>query len=347
MPKTVKLPKIFVADDDRNVTKLLESVLSSFGYAVLTVHNGKDALDQIDNTVDVVLLDVMMPGMDGFQVLTKLKSSPSTSHIPVVMITSLTDRDSKVRGKQLGADDFINKPIDNFELIARVGNLRQVKEYHDLLRNHNKQLEEEVRNRMLEIKESNLETIQRLAASAEFRDGNTGSHIERIGEYSRIIAQKLNLPTVEIENIYYASPMHDIGKIGIPDEILLKPGKLTDKEYEVMKTHTTIGAKILSGSKSPLVRTAEQIALSHHEKFNGKGYPNGLKGEETPMSARIVAVADVFDALTTDRAYKSEYSSEKSVEIIKEEKGKHFDPEITEAFLDCLDEIESVKKHYK
>jgi len=246
-----------------------------------------------------------------------------------------------------GADDFINKPIDNFELIARVGNLRQVKEYHDLLRNHNKQLEEEVRNRMLEIKESNLETIQRLAASAEFRDGNTGSHIERIGEYSRIIAQKLNLPTVEIENIYYASPMHDIGKIGIPDEILLKPGKLTDKEYEVMKTHTTIGAKILSGSKSPLVRTAEQIALSHHEKFNGKGYPNGLKGEETPMSARIVAVADVFDALTTDRAYKSEYSSEKSVEIIKEEKGKHFDPEITEAFLDCLDEIESVKKHYK
>ena len=195
-----------------------------------------------------------------------------------------------------------------------------------------------------ELEEAYLDTIHRLVIAAEYKDENTGDHIIRMSRYSALIAKKLGLPDQEVQNILYAAPMHDIGKIGIPDSILVRPGKLTDEEFAIMKTHSIIGAKILSNSKAPILRLAEEIALSHHEKWNGKGYPRGLAGDEIPLSGRIVSLADVFDALTSKRPYKEPFPADKAIEIIKKERGEHFDPQIVDVFLANIDEILKIKQ---
>ncbi|MCX5667467.1 MAG: HD domain-containing protein, partial [Candidatus Omnitrophica bacterium] len=255
---------------------------------------------------------------------------------------------------EAGCDDFISKPVDSSELLARVRSLLKVKAYNDHMRNYEQELETEVVRRTKElntalvmIEETALETINRLAAAAECRDQYTGSHILRMSRYAEAIAKKMGLDSGFVKSLLYAASMHDIGKIGIPDKILMKSGKLNNKEWEIMQQHTVIGAKILNGSKQDYMKLAEEIALTHHEKWNGTGYPQGLKGKHIPISGRIVAVADVFDALISERPYKPSSSSREAFTIIKNERGTHFDPDIIDAFIAIKQEVLAIVEQYK
>lgn len=338
---------ILVVDDEEYIQQLLQAVLSKEGYDVTIAGRGDEALKLIEgNTYDLIVLDVMMPGVDGLEVLKQIKSEERLKFIPVIIMTALMDRDVRYRALDLGADEFLNKPIDIYELRARVRTLLSVKEYHDFLSNLADMLKAEVDKKTKELREAQLETVRRLGRAAEFRDDETGNHILRMSTYCAIVAKRLSLSDEEAEMILYASPMHDVGKIGIPDRILLKPGKLDPGEWEIMKRHTVWGAEILSGSKSQLLETARIIALTHHEKWDGSGYPNGLSGEEIPIFGRICAIADVFDALTSERIYKPAYSNEEAFAIIMEGKGKHFDPQVVDAFFASLDEILEVQRKY-
>ncbi len=344
-----------VVDDDERVRKLLEAFLIPMGYQVISAANGEEALKKIaEEYPDLVLLDVMMPGMDGFEVLKELKSNEKTRLIPVVMVTALDDLSARVKALELGADDFLTKPVEVTELRARVKSLLKVKAYHDYMINYQKELEKEVERRTRQlrkafqrIKVASLETIHRLSRAAEYRDEETGAHIQRMSYYASAVARKLGLSENTVETILYASPMHDIGKIGIPDHILLKPGKLNPEEWEIMKQHTVIGGKILEGSTSGFIKLAEVIALTHHEKWDGTGYPKGLKGREIPLAGRITAIADVFDALTSSRPYrKKPFSPSEAFKMIEEAKGTHFDPRVVEAFLSLQEEILSIREKF-
>lgn len=345
MPSEKK--RILVVDDEEYIQQLLQTVLSKEGYEVSVAGDGDEALRLIEqDAYDLVVLDIMMPGTDGLEVLRQVKSSERLKFTPVIIMTALMDRDVRYRALDLGADEFLNKPIDIYELRARVRTLLSVKEYHDFLANLANMLKAEVDKKTKELREAQLETVRRLGRAAEFRDDETGNHIIRMSMYCAIVARRLGLSDEEVEMILYASPMHDVGKIGIPDKILLKPGKLDPDEWEIMKKHTLWGAEILSGAKSQLLETARVIALTHHEKWDGSGYPYGLSGEEIPLFGRICAIADVFDALTSERVYKPAYPNEKAFSIIAEEKGKHFDPQVVDAFFASLYEILEVQaKH--
>ncbi|MCD6142374.1 HD domain-containing protein, partial [Candidatus Bipolaricaulota bacterium] len=271
-----------------------------------------------------------------------------------VMVTALHDVEDRVKALEAGADDFLTKPVDKTVLRARVQSLLKVKAYNDHMRNYQQELEAEVAKRTEElqqafekVKESSLETIYRLARAAEYKDEDTGTHIMRMSHYAATVARELGLPEDEAESILYAAPMHDVGKIGIPDRILLKPGKLDPDEWKVMKQHTLIGGKILSGSEAGFIKLAEVIALTHHEKWDGSGYPNGLTGEDIPIAGRITAIADVFDALTSKRPYKEPFPLEKSFSIIREGRGTHFDPAVVDAFFAVTDEILAIKERFK
>lgn len=348
-------PKILVVDDMKNNLNIMQEFLLPLGYEVILANSGKEALKKVkEHSFNVILLDIMMPEMDGYEVARLLKDDEETKIIPIVMITALKDVDDRVRALEAGADDFLNKPFEGTELKARVQSLLKVNAYHKHLRDYRKQLEIEVQKKTKElkeafekIKESSLETIHRLTFAAEYKDDGTGAHIQRIGFYSAAIARKLGLSDKEVGNILYAAPMHDIGKIGVPDRILLKPGKLNAAEWEIMKEHTVIGANILGGSDAEFIRVGEVIALSHHEKWEGSGYPKGLKGEDIPLVGRIVAVADVFDALVSKRPYKEAFPLEKAFDIIKEGKGNHFDPQVVDAFFAAEEEILIVREKFK
>jgi putative two-component system response regulator len=294
-----------------------------------------------------------MPGMDGFEVIRRVRQDDANRLLPIILVTALWDMEDRVKGIEAGCDDFISKPFDKMELLARVRSLLKVKAYNDLMQNYRKELEVEVTLRTEELKQAfekikaaSLDTIYRLSMAAEFRDDDTGAHIKRMSLYTAAIARSMGLTEHAIENILYAAPMHDLGKIGIADLILLKPAGLTPAEWEIMKQHTLIGAKILKGSDAEFIRLGEVIALSHHEKWDGSGYPTGLKGIEIPIACRITAIADVFDALTTKRPYKEAFSVEKSLAIIREGRGNHFDPDVVDAFLSIQDEILTIKKQY-
>jgi len=346
--------KILVVDDEDRNLRLMKLLLTSFGYDVLTASNGEEALEMVhDIPPDVILLDIMMPKIDGIEVAKQLKKEEETKIIPIVMVTALNEVEDRVKALEAGADDFLNKPVDKTELRARVQSLVKVKDCNDHMRNYQKELEAEVAKRTIQLrqalkklKEVSLESICHLCRAAEYRDENTGDHIKRMSQYTSAVARKMGLNKQTVEDLLYTAPMHDAGKIGIPDHILLKPGKLNDKEWEIMKQHTIIGAQILAGSGAKFIKLAQIIALTHHEKWDGNGYPKGLKGSKIPLVGRIAAIADVFDALTSRRPYRMKpFSLEEAFDYIKEERGRQFDPKVVDAFFAAKDEILSVKEN--
>jgi len=350
-----KKPLILVVDDEPLNLQLLKAMLMPLGYDVALAENGGECLRKVrEFRPDVILLDVMMPGMDGFEVVKVLKEDEETRIVPVVMVTALREVEDRVRALESGADDFLTKPVDKTELRARVRSLLKVKEYNDHMINYQKKLEEEVARRTKElrrafqkIKLASLDTIHRLSRAAVYKDEGTGAHIQRMAQYAAEIARGLELDEDTVETVLYAAPMHDIGKIGIPDRILLKPGKLDAGDWETMKTHTIIGAKILEGSDAEFIKMGATIALTHHEKWNGGGYPRGLAGTDIPLAGRVTAVADVFDALLSRRPYKEPIPFDEAVEIVGRGKGSHFDPEIVEVFLNITDRLFEVKERFK
>ncbi len=347
--------KILVVDDDPVNLMLLETILQQLGYQVSKAATGREALEMAKKErPSIILLDIMLPDISGLEVCKTLKSQKELATTPIVMVTALGDRDSKLKGLEVGADEYLVKPIDRVELLLRVKNLLKVKAYNDYLEGIKGLLEREVNKRTLELQEAYkkldeayLEIIQRLGRAAEYRDDETGEHIQRMSRYCQILAREMGLSLEQQKEILYASPMHDVGKIGIPDSILLKKGPLTPEEFEIMKQHTVIGAQILSGSQHPVLKMAEILALTHHEKWDGTGYPQGLKGEEIPLEGRICCLADVFDACTSHRVYRPAMENEEVLKMIRREAGKHFDPTIVEAFFDVLTEIEEVQKTFK
>ena len=346
-------PVILVVDDEHNNRSLMEDFLTPMGYEVVLARDGEEALEKVDEThPDVVLLDVMMPKVDGFAVARTLKSREDTKTIPVVMLTALMDMGSRIRAFELGADDFFTKPVALIELKARMQSLLKIKAYNDSMIEDHIYLEAEVAKRTEQLEQVNekirataLETILRLSRAAEYRDEETGAHIQRMSRYAVAVARRMGIDEPFIDNMIYGLPMHDIGKIGVPDYILLKMGKLSPAEWEIMKQHTIIGGKILEGSDSELIQTARIIALTHHEKWNGKGYPEGLKGTDIPLVGRIASIADVFDALTSSRPYRLKpFSLEDTFRIIVEGRGTDFDPGIVDAFISIKCEIAAINE---
>jgi len=347
--------KVLIVDDEYSIRKLMKTVLEDEGYNVLLAENGQQAIETVKKTPpDVILLDLLMPGMDGLEVLKILKEDDGYTHIPIIVVTALRGLEQMVNAFELGADDFLNKPVNIIELKTRVKAHLKVKAYHDHLLEDQEKLEQEVQKRTEQlreatkrIKEASIETIYRLSRAAEYKDEETGSHIMRINRYSVAIADELGLDKEFKERLFYATPMHDVGKIGVPDAILLKPTELSPEEFEIMKQHTIIGKKILEGSEYQVIKDAETVALTHHERWDGNGYPLGLKRYDIPLMSRIMTVADVFDALVSKRPYKEPIPVDEAVRIIKMGKGTQFDPEIVDAFMKAKDIIIDIKNKYK
>ncbi|MGD0918394.1 MAG: HD domain-containing phosphohydrolase [Thermodesulfobacteriota bacterium] len=333
------MPKILLADDDPVILKYLSILLQKHDYHCLIATNGIEAMEKVaTDSPDLVLLDIMMPEMDGLEVCKKLKSDPSTQYIPIIIMTGSTDRELRVKGLSAGANDFLTKPIERLELMVRIKNLLRIKEFEDFLRNYNERLKREVEEKTRQIREGYIDTILRLTMVAEYKDEETASHIRRVGRYCHRMARYLGWSEEDQEAILLASPMHDIGKVGIPLEILLKSSRLTPEEFALVKTHTLIGGDILHGSKSKYLQMAETIALTHHERWDGTGYPSGLREQEIPMAGRIMNIVDQYDALRARRPYKSPLDHEAAVRIIVEGDGRtfpeHFDPNLRKAFIE-------------
>lgn len=346
---------ILIADDDPQLLRLMEAMLLPMGYTVLKAANGREAVEMAKRTPpDVILMDIQMPVMSGLEAVKILKDDEETRMVPVVVVTGLLEVKDRISAMEAGADDFLGKPFDKTEFIVRVRTMVKVSAYNNSLRNYQKQLEAEVDRKTIQLQNTlealqlaSLDSIHRLSRAAEYKDENTGAHIERMSRYSEAVARKMGLGSKTVERILYAAPMHDVGKIGVPDNILLKPGPLDPDEWEIMKQHTTIGARILGGSQTGFIKLAEIIALTHHERWDGTGYPRGLKGTQIPRAGRITAIADVFDAMTTRRSYKEPFSVEKSFAIIRESTGSHFDPDVVDAFFAIREEILAIKEEYK
>jgi putative two-component system response regulator len=350
--------RVLAVDDQEETRRVLQRALTTLGYGVEVACDGIEALAKLPLGADLVLLDARMPGLDGFEVARRIRADPEYSDLPIIMVTGLDSRQDRLRAVEAGVNDFISKPFELTELRVRTGSLLRLKEATDGLKRHRAELEQVVAKRTADLRlaldgmaeaqrstyAAHLDTIRRLVIAAEYKDRDTAAHIERIGLYSELVATRLNLPPGEIEIIRYASPMHDVGKIGTPDAVLLNPRKLDAEEWEIMKQHTKIGARILHGSPSPVLRAGEAIALSHHERWDGSGYPNGLRGEDIPLAGRICAVADVFDALTSNRHYRDALPNETVWEMIQAEKARHFDPAVLDVFLACREAVEAIQK---
>jgi putative two-component system response regulator len=337
--KPLKDCKILLVDDTKINTDLLAEALKD-SYQLGVALDGQAAIDYVkSNPVDLMLLDIVMPGMDGFEVCRRLKADKATRDIPIIFISAMDNLEHKTRGFESGAVDYITKPFDITEVKARVKNHLTLKTAQEALKNQNLVLDEKVRERTRELEETQLEVIDRLVMAAEYRDKETGNHIKRMSKYCEVMGKGIGLSEKECGILSLASTMHDVGKIGIPDSILLKPGRLTRHETEIMRTHTSIGSRLLAGSHSSLLQTAEVIARTHHENWNGEGYPDGLKGEETPLYGRITCICDVFDALISERPYKSAWPIEKSLAEINAGSGKHFDPHLVEIFNTNADAV--------
>ncbi len=341
--------KVVLIDDVKTNLMILELMLKKFkGVKSISFEHPVRALEWCKNNhLDLIITDYMMPEIDGIKLSKKLREYKKEDPIPIIMITAHGEEKVKMEALNSGITDFLTKPVNKAEFQARVKNLLKLREYQLKISNRAEWLEEEVKKATIEIENREEEIIFRLSRAAEYRDDDTGHHIKRMAFYSYTIAQALNLDKKFTEMLLKAAPMHDVGKISIPDRILLKPGKLTKEEFEIIKTHTLNGYKILENSNIQLLNLSAEIALTHHEKFNGEGYPYGLKGNNIPISGRICAVADVFDALTSKRPYKEAWSVEKSLNLLKEERGKHFDPDCIDAFFNVLSKILEIKERYK
>ncbi len=353
--------KILVADDQPGIRILLVTLCEQMGYQSVEASTGAEAVSLAhSDSPDLILMDAMMPDLDGFEATRRLKASPQTAPIPILILTGLKSREDRLKGIAAGASDFLSKPIDSEELMLRVKNNLQVKEFHDFLKHHAGILEEQVADRTRRLKESvdtlqeahrttkaaHLDTIYRLSALAEFRDEDTGVHIKRIGYYAQELGAALGLDEKYRDLIFHAAMMHDIGKVAVPDAVLLKPGKLTDEEWDTMRAHTSTGARILEGSNSPYLLMGAEIAQNHHERWDGSGYPRGIAGEAIPLSARIVALVDSYDALRSVRPYKPSFDHIETVNKITEGDGRtvpeHFDPTVMAAFKKTSHRFEKI-----
>ena len=340
-------PRIFMVDDEMPNLKLLDRILANEGYTSrVMIQDPREVIARYNETrPDLILLDLNMPHLTGYQVIEQLKALDDPLLPPIVILTAQYGRDETLKGLNAGARDFIGKPFDRTELLMRVRNLVEAQLSHRLLADQKNILENLVQQRTEALTLSRREIVQRLGRASEYRDNETGMHIVRMSQVAALLARRLGWDESQCDLMLNASKMHDLGKIGIPDAILLKPGKLEPDEFEIMKTHCRIGAEILSDGNSELLALAHEIALTHHEKWDGSGYPQGLKGEDIPQSGRIAAVSDVFDALTAVRPYKKAWTVEQAVDLIRTSSGSHFDPQVVAAFLESIDEIVSIRKN--
>ncbi len=339
---------ILVVDDELDIVNLLMTILKHVGFEnVIATDRPMDAFRLYqDHRPDAVVLDLHMPGVNGLELLRQLTDFEPNGYAPILILTGEHDPDYKNRALLSGARDYLVKPFMPVEVIARVRNMLEIRRLYRRTAERGQELERMVAQRTLELDKAYREILQRLGRASEYRDDDTGNHARRIGEYAALIGRGLHLEDEQVEHLRRASPMHDVGKIGIPDGILLKPGKLDAQEWETMKSHVEIGVRILSGATSGLLQVAEEIAQTHHEKFDGNGYPNGLAGEEIPLNGRLVAVCDVFDALTSERPYKRAWSVEDAVAEIARCKGGHFDPRIVDVFLDNLPQVQRIRDQF-
>ena len=352
--------RVLVVDDDAEFRFLHSTLLETFGYEVTIASDGLQALGLVDGRVDLIVLDADMPNMNGFEVARLVRGDPLVADIPIMMVTGLVGRDDRLRAFDLGINDFINKPVDPAELRLRARWLVSLKVAQDEIKAHGRKLEETVQVRTRELREAlaevqearlkthqaHMDTIHRLTLAGEYKDRDTAGHVERIGRFSQVVARWMKLSEATVETIRHAAPMHDVGKLGIPDRILLKPGTLNEEEWAVMRSHTTMGAQILADSRSEVIQMGERIALCHHERWDGKGYPNGVAGQEIPLEARICTVVDVFDALTVDRPYRKAVPNEEVIGMMVDEAKTHFDPDVLGIFLEAREEIEAVQAEY-
>jgi putative two-component system response regulator len=328
--------RVLIVDDQEANVRLLERILQREGYT--NVHSTMDPLKvctlYAEVKPDLLLLDLHMPRLDGFGVMEQLEALvPPGAYFPILVLTADVTPETKRRALASGAIDFLQKPFDHTEVLLRMKNLLETRSLHLQLQAHNDVLEEKVRERTREVEAAHLEVLERLAIATEYRDDITGQHIRRVGELAALLADGLGLSNAFVALIRRAAPLHDVGKIGIPDRILQKGEALTQAEYEIMKTHTVIGKKILTGGEFPLLQLAETIALTHHECWDGSGYPQGLQGEQIPLPGRIVALVDAFDALTSTRSYKNARSVKEAMVVIKCRAGTQFDPRVVDALL--------------
>lgn len=362
--------RILVLDDASVNVKVVQRHLSMEGYTNVEGHTDpREALTRItSDPPDVLLLDIVMPELGGIEILRIMRSTPVTRHVPVLILSASNDRDTRVEALRLGATDFLAKPVDRVELIARLRNVLTIKAHQDRLERYSERLEEAVRMRTAELAASRLEVVHCLARASEFRDDITGRHVLRVGRYAGIIGLELGFTPHEAHILELAAQLHDVGKIAVPDAILLKEGKLDPDEYAVMqkhcalgkrvfermdgqqfaalREHASLGGTVLGSAQSPLIRMASRIALTHHEWWNGEGYPLGLAGTDIPLEGRITAVADVFDALSSRRPYKPAFPMSKCFDILEENKGRQFDPEVLEAFFRRREDVVSVQLEY-
>jgi len=329
--------RLLVVDDEESNIRLLHRILSRAGYVHITGTTDPREVEHLvkETRPDLVLLDLHMPHLDGFGVLRQLSPRlKGGGYLPVLMLTGDATPEAKRGALSLGAKDFVAKPFDATEVLLRIRNILETKFLHSALESQNAALEGRVKDRTRDLQRSQLEIVERLVRAAQIRDDATGRHTQRVGDLSALLAEALGSGIRFVDLIMRAAPLHDVGKIGIPDNILLKAGKLTAKEMEIVRSHTTIGAKMLSGGQSELVKMAERIALSHHERWNGRGYPHGLAGEAIPLEARIVGLADFFDALTDNRPYRAAWPTSEVLAEVQRQSGKHFDPAIVAALFE-------------
>lgn len=331
---------ILVVDDTPENIDILSDILGQ-DYRIRVATSGEKALSIVysDEPPDLILLDIMMPGLSGFEICRRLKANPDRRRIPIIFVTAMTSVEDERQGLELGAVDYITKPISPPIVKARVRT-------HLALYDQNRELERMVHQRTHELLRTRQQIIHRLGRAAEFKDNETGNHVLRMSHYARLIAEQHGLGARYADAIYCTAPMHDIGKIGIPDAILLKPGKLDEEEWKIMHQHPKMGAEIIGKHENELLEMARVITLTHHERWDGRGYPNGLKGEDIPLEGRIVAIADVFDALISVRPYKQAFSVEKSIAMMEADTGRHFDPELMPAFKQALPEILRIREIY-
>lgn len=349
-----KRAEILIADDRKSSRKAMKSLLGKLGHKIEMALDGKEALQKIFALLpDMVIIDFSLPGVSGIDVIRRLKANEETRAIPAIIVAAADNDKQRIKAMEVGADDYMVKPLTKLELRMRVSSLLRLKGIHDERVAYARKLESRVVQNLQDlkaavnrVKEATLDTIYRLSRAAEYKDEAAEYHNYRVSEYSVALGRHMGVNKIMLENLLYAAPMHDVGKIGVPDHILLKPGKLSPEEWQIMKQHTRIGARILNGADSELLQMAELIALTHHEKWDGSGYPDGIIGTKIPLAGRIVGLADVFDSLLMKRPFRESMMLDQAYEIIHEERGKHFDPEVVDAFFIIKNELLAIKDAY-